>query len=280
MLVGDILKADLHVHSSYSDGNMSVFEIIEYAKEKGIDVIGITDHDNLESIKDIKTINDDVLALVGVELSTHYNKENVHILGYFYNNEITNNEIKEYLNELRINRDKRIYKIIDRLKEFYNINIDYDSIKKYSSGSIGRPHIAKAIVEKYGCTYNEAFDRYIGNNAKAYVSNKHFNTKEAIDFLHRNGGVAVIAHPKHIKNNNIVDIINLGVDGIEAYYPEHDLNDVTKYLELAKEYNLLVTGGSDFHGVGIKDDLGTSLVNDNYLEEFLLKLNINKKEES
>ena len=274
------MKADLHVHSSYSDGNMSVFEIIEYAKEKDINVIAITDHDNLESIKDIKTINDDVLVLVGVELSTHCNKENVHILGYFYNNEIANNEIKEYLNELRINRDRRIYKIIDRLKEFYNISIDYKSIKKYSSGSIGRPHIAKAIVEKYGCTYDEAFDRYIGNNAKAYIPTTHFDTKDAIDFLHRNGAVAVIAHPKHIKNNNIVDIIKLGVDGIEAYYPEHDLNDTKKYLELAKEYNLLVTGGSDFHGIGIKEDLGTSLVKDNYLEEFLLKINVTKKEKS
>lgn len=278
--MGVNMKADLHVHSSYSDGNMSVIEIAEYAKSKKIDVVAITDHDNLKSSEDISRLNSEVLLLVGVELSTYYNNENIHILGYFYNNKITTKEIQEYLNKLRINRDKRINEIIDKLKKFYNINIDYESINKFADGSIGRPHVAKAIVEKYGCTYDEAFDRYIGNNAKAYVPTTNFNTKDAIDFLHRNNAIAVIAHPKHIKKNNVIDIISLGVDGIEVYYPEHDLNDTKKYLELSKEYNLLVTGGSDFHGVDIKDDLGTSLVKYNYLDRFLSKLNINKKEES
>ena len=270
------MKADLHVHSSYSDGNMSIKEINDYAKTKGLDLIAITDHDNLESLKDISNLNSDVLLLTGVELSTYHNEENIHILGYFYNNEIVTNEVIDYLNELREKRDKRIYKIIDKLKEFYNITIDYNDIYKFADGAIGRPHIAKAISEKYGCTYNEAFNRYIGNNQKAYVRTTNFATKDAIDFLHRNNAIAVMAHPSHIKNNDIEELIKLGIDGIEVYYPDHDNEDISKYLDLAEKYKLLVTGGSDFHGIGIRSDLATSTIKDDDVTKLLEKLKINK----
>lgn len=270
------MKADLHVHSSYSDGNMSIAEIVEYAKIKKLDVIAITDHDNLKSNSDISNLNSEILVLLGIELSTYYNNENIHILGYFYNNKITNEEIEDYLKTLRSNRDKRIYEIIDKLKKFYNIIINYEDVAKFASDAIGRPHVAKAISEKYGCTFDEAFDRYIGQGQKAYVATTNFATKDAIDFLHRNNAIAVIAHPKHIKNNNIEDIVKLGVEGIEAYYPDHDDNDVLKYLEIANKHNLLITGGSDFHGIGIKADLATSTINDDNINKILNKLNILK----
>ena len=268
------MRADLHVHSNYSDGNMSVEEITKYAKKKKIDVVAITDHDNLESSKDISRLNSDVLLLTGVELSTYYNNENIHILGYFYNNKITTEEVINYLNELRTRRDKRIHEIISKLKKLCNINIEYKDVAKFADGAIGRVHVAKAIMEKYGCSLDEAFDRYIGNNAKGYVPTSNFDTKDAIDFLHRNNAIAVIAHPGHIKKNALLDIVNLGVDGIEVYYPEHDYNDINKYLEIAQKYNLLVTGGSDFHGIGIRKDLGTSCIQDEHVDNLLSKLNI------
>ena len=270
------MKADLHVHSSYSDGTMSVFEINEYAKQKSLDIVAITDHDNLESSKDIDNLNSDILLLTGVELSTFYNKENIHILGYFYNNEITTDEIKEYLNKLRTNRDKRIHEIIYKLKEFYNIIIEYEDVTKFADGAIGRVHVAQAISEKYGCSLNEAFDRYIGNNAKAYVPTTNLDTKEAIELLHRNNAIAVVAHPIHVKNNSVEDIVKLGVDGIEIYYPEHSDKDIKKYLEIAKKYNLVVTGGSDFHGIPTKADLGTSTICDDNIKKLFNKLNISK----
>lgn len=267
------MKADLHVHSCYSDGNMSVYEILKYAKNKKLDVVAITDHDNLESSNDISNIKDDVMLLLGVELSTYDNNENVHILGYFYNNKITK-EVLDYLNKLKINRDKRIYEIINKLETLCGIYIKYEDVSKFANGALGRVHVAKAISEKYGCTINEAFERYIGNDAKAYVPTTNFLTSDAIDFLHRNNAIAVIAHPKHIKKNDILDIIKLGVDGIEVYYPEHNYNDINHYLKIAKENALLITGGSDFHGIGIREDLATSTIKDEDVDKFLLKLNL------
>jgi len=268
------MKADLHVHSSYSDGNMSVNEIKEYAKKKGLDIVAITDHDNLASMTDIALVSNDLLMLVGVELSTYYNNENIHILGYFYDNKVINNEVVDYLYELKNKRDDRIYKIIDKLKEFYNINIDYKDVSKFADGALGRVHVAKAISEKYGCTIDEAFDKYIGNNQKAYVKTNNFNTKDAIDFLHRNSAIAVVAHPGHIKKNDVEEIVKLGVDGIEVYYPEHNKEDISKYLDIAEKYNLLVTGGSDFHGIGIRRDLSAATISGDNLDKFLEKLNI------
>lgn len=268
------MRADLHVHSNYSDGNMSISGIKEYAKNKKLDVVAITDHDNLKSSEDISNLNSDVLLLIGVELSTYHNGENIHILGYFYNNEITTTEVNNYLCKLRIRRDERIYEIIDKLKEFYNIIIDYNDIAKFADGAIGRVHVAKAISEKYGCSIDEAFDRYIGNDQKAYVKTSNFNTKDAIDLLHRNNAIAVIAHPSHIKKNDVEDIVKLGVDGIEVYYPDHDEKAISRYLEIAEKYNLLITGGSDFHGIGIRSDLGTSSIDDENINKLLNKLNI------
>lgn len=270
------MKADLHVHSIYSDGNMTISEINEYAKAKGLDIVAITDHDNLESSVEISEINSDILLLIGVELSTYHNEENIHILGYFYNNKIITEEVIDYLNELKENRDKRIYKIIDKLKEFYNINISYQDIAKFSDGAIGRVHVAKAISEKYGCSIDESFDKYIGNSQKAYVRTSNFATKDAIDFLHRNNAIAVIAHPSHIKKNDIEEIVKLGVDGIEVYYPHHDEIAINKYLGIANKYNLLVTGGSDFHGIGIRDDLSTCTIEEDDINKLLNKLNIKK----
>jgi len=272
------MKADLHVHSNYSDGVMTVEEIRKYAKTKDLSVVAITDHDNLNSRELLPVFDDDVFLLIGVELSTYYKDENIHILGYFYNNDANSLEIVNYLKELREKRNERIYTIIEKLKEFYNIHIDYEDIIKFSNGSIGRVHVAKAISEKYGCTLDEAFDRYIGNNAKAYVPTTNFSTVDAIALLHRNNAIAVIAHPGHIKKNLVEDIIKLGVDGIEVYYPEHNKSDILRYLDTAERYNLLVTGGSDFHGIGIREDLGTSTINDREIEKLFNKLNIKFKQ--
>lgn len=268
------MKADLHVHSCYSDGNMTVEEILKYAESKKIDVVAITDHDNLDSNSDILNLKKETKLLLGVELSTYHNNENIHILGYFYNNEIKTNEIIEYLKELKDKRDKRIHKMISKLETLCGIYIKYEDVVKFAEGALGRVHVARAIEEKYGCSIDEAFNRYIGNNAKAYVPTSNFLTKDAIDFLHRNNAIAVIAHPKHIKKNDVLDIVKLGVDGIEVYYPEHSYDDINCYLKIANSYNLLVTGGSDFHGIGIREDLGKSNIQNENVDKFLSKLNI------
>lgn len=273
------MKADLHNHSIYSDGILTPLELANYAKEKELDIIAITDHDSVQAFEE--SIKDSSITFIkGVELSTFHNGENIHLLGYFINNEVTP-EIKKILIEYEEARKNRIYKIIDKLKEHYNLDLTYEEITKYGTGVIGRVHVAKALTEKYGITQDEAFNNYIGNNQKGYVKTKNLELKDAIDILHQNNAIAVLAHPIKIKENNIEELIALGLDGIEAHYYLHTPEDEIKYLDLAEKYNLLVTGGSDFHKFPEKEtdrDMAKATLKGKELTKFLKRINVDIKE--
>lgn len=274
------MKADLHNHSSYSDGTLNIEQMDEYAQSKNLDFIAITDHDTVKVINDLKNNSYKTKILVGTELSSELNGESVHILGYFYNNEVPQDIIK-YLNQRVIDRKERVYKILERLKEFYDIDITYKDVLFYGFGAldesfepeaIGRPHIAEAISKKYLISFDEVFERYIGSGKKAYIPTNEAHTKDMIDLLKNNNALVVIAHPVHIKKNSIEEIIGYGVDGIEARYPDNEEADTTRFLELAERYKLLVTGGSDFHGpqrTGSRGDMGQCYIEGKELELFL-----------
>lgn len=273
------MKADMHNHTIYSDGTLNPIELSKYAKSKGLNLIAITDHDSICAFTEDLSIAE-IPIIKGVELSTYYNGENIHLLGYFINNKTTI-EIEELLKYFEEKRKERVYEIIKKLKIHYNIDIEYESIKKYADGAIGRVHIAKAVGEKYKMPYKEVFERYIGDNQLAYVPTENFDFKDAIDVLHRNNAIAVLAHPVYIKKNNIEELIQLGIDGIEAHYPANTTEDENYYLELANKYNLIITGGSDFHTLPQKEgdgDIGLSTIQSEELKVLLKKLNINIKE--
>ena len=272
------MKADLHNHTIYSDGILTPFELSKYAKEKKLDLIAITDHDSTNAFKEEN--NYSVPIIKGVELSTFHDGENIHLLGYFINNYIPE-ELNKLLNTFAEKRKARIYKIITKLKEYYNIELEYDEIAKYADGTIGRVHVAKAICEKYGGTIDDAFDNYIGNKQKAYVKTQNFAYEDAIATLHKNNAIAVLAHPVLIKENNIEELIKYGIDGIEVYHSKHSKENTEEYLEYAKKYNLLITGGSDFHYYPEKTtdaDLGKATISGEDLEKFLNKLNLKIEE--
>ena len=273
-----MVKYDLHSHTIYSDGEFTVEGNVNRAISLGLDGIAISDHDNIDSWKDIDNKKFDIPVIKALELSTFTNGENVHVLGYYLNDNGDYSELDNFLKEMRENRDKRVYRIIDLLKQL-DINVTYENIIKYADGSVGRPHVAKAIMEAYperNYTIDEIFDNFIGDGKPAYVPSSNLDTKDAIDILHRNHCIAVLAHPLLIDNKkvNYKDLLNYPFDGVEYFYPYKD-ESYQEVLDIANEKNLLVTGGSDFHGPNVRDTMGLEYNRDHYLERFLKRINQN-----
>ena len=270
------MKLDLHTHTYYSDGELSVEENVQRAKQLGLDGIAITDHDNIDSWNDIDNI-DDFKVIKGVELSTFYENENVHLLGYYLNNNKSYEELDRFLKKLRKDREIRINKMINLLKQF-KIELTEEEILSEADGSVGRPHVAKAILKKYpnrNYTYDYIFENFIGNGKPAYVPTYNFQTIDAIKMLKRNSCIAVIAHPLLLKKFDYKKLFKLDIDGVEVFYPYYD-KSYKKLLKEAKQNKLLITGGSDFHGPNVRDTMGKEYLKDEYVDIFLK--NINKTE--
>lgn len=240
------MKADLHMHSVHSDGTYTVEELIKRAKEKGLTHIALTDHDSVAGVEEaVKYCKEyDIELIKGLELSTRHNDESVHILGYFLNG-IPDN-INEYSKDQFVSRHIRAKKMCELLRDEYNLNISYDLFKD-EKGMITRGNLARALMSNNDITEDEC-RFYLSSKSKAYVEAARITTKEGIEMLKSSGAITVLAHPTLLKKNKPVDIIKLGVDGLEGFYPLNQENEHLEFIELAKEYNLFVTAGSDFHG--------------------------------
>lgn len=272
--------SDLHIHSNYSDGILSVEEIIKYSAEKGLKYIAVTDHDTVESQIEIKNkwINKEVGIIPAIELSTEYKNKEVHILGYFI--DIFNEELISNLNLIKSSRIERAKKIISNLNNI-GIDIDYKDIEIVSS--IGRPHIAKMLVEK-GLASNtrEAFQLYLVQGKPAYAERYKIPYKNALNIINKSGGISVLAHPgeiyKGISTEEIIKEFKIyGLKGIEVFHPSHDDHQINNFYNLAKKYSLNITGGSDCHGSKVNDCflIGSSGLNECLTNKFI-KQNINK----
>ena len=246
--------ADLHIHTDFSDGSLSPEQVVDEARRCGLSAIGITDHDEVGGIGPaIWTGHSCGIEIVpGVELTSGCNGREVHFLGYLINH--NNRELREKLKFFRYHRFKRMEKMVERLKGL-GVNIYMEAVRRLAGhGSLGRLHLARVLYQqKEVGTVQEAFDRYIGMGKPAYVEKPRLGIEEAFDLITLAGGVAVLAHPKLARvDKSIPDMVRLGLHGIEAYYSKHTPEDTDRYLKIAKEHDLLVTGGSDCHGV-IKD---------------------------
>lgn len=248
-------KIDLHTHTYYSDGFYSPKELILKAKEKGIDLISITDHDSINSLDEALEAGKKhgVEVIPGVEISTDISDREIHILGYFI--DPTNRELEHYLKFFRDERIKRAGRIVKKLNSLgLEITLD-DVIEKASKGAIGRPHIANAMVEKkLVSNFYEAFNKYIGNGCPAYERKVHVSPQSAFKIISDAGGLSFIAHPGNTPEYIIKELIDAGVDGIEVIHPSHIQNKVKYYRGIVNEYFLLESGGSDFHGGDRNDE--------------------------
>jgi predicted metal-dependent phosphoesterase TrpH len=247
-------KIDLHSHTNYSDGFNSPKELIDKAKDKGIDVLSITDHDNLAAINEATEYGKEVgiEIIPGVEISSDIMDREIHILGYFV--EPGNFELERYLEFFRAERLKRADRIVKKLN-ILGISLKLDDVLKIAHNSaIGRPHIAQAMVEgRFINSYYEAFNKYIGNGCIAYEKKVHVSPRSAFKIISDSGGLSFIAHPGIMPEHILKELIESGVDGLEVIHPSHTPQLVKFYRGIANEYFLLESGGSDYHG-GKRED--------------------------
>lgn len=250
------MKIDLHVHTLYSDGVYSPEKIVDTAIDVGLQAISLTDHDNVLSyqvaqdyIKE-KNLTDKLEVIRGVEINTLYKNYEVHILGYFM--DCDNSDFQNLLKTQQQARVAQTKEIITLLAKKEGIRIKYDDIQKQVApgGSIGRPHIAKAIANAGG-TSNviEAYAKYINDSSPVYVPRKTVSPYDAVEVIYGAGGVPVIAHPYDIDiaEKLIKNLMTCGLRGIEAYHRKHSPACVEYFSSMAEELGLIVTGGSDFH---------------------------------
>ena len=270
------MKTDLHIHTYYSDGVFSPEKIVDTAIDVGLQVIALTDHDNVLSYgvaKDYlkKNNNEDKLEVIqGVEINTLYKNYEVHILGYFMD---TNNS--DFQNLLKIQQQARIKQtkeIITLLAKKEGIKIKFDDIKKQvaEGGSIGRPHIAKAITNAGGTSnVMEAYAKYIHDDSPVYVPRKTVSPHDAVEIIYDAGGVPVIAHPHDldIAESLIKELMSFGLRGIEAYHRKHSPACVEYFSSMAEELGLIVTGGSDFHAPNIMN--GQIILGKNFVPDWV-----------
>jgi 3',5'-nucleoside bisphosphate phosphatase len=246
---------DLHTHSNASDGSMSSVELVRHAKEKGLAAIALTDHDTVDGVKDALEEGEriGIEVIPGIEISVDYKPE-MHILGFFFNkNEYTN--IRKELGLIRQGREDRNKKIISKLNEL-GVNITEEEVKNVVSGDItGRPHIARVLIAKgYAKTMDDAFDKYLSKDGLAYFSRFELKPIDGIKAIKNAGGIPVIAHPVFLRKSYddmdklLKELKGYGLAGIEAIYSENSKEDTGNLLRLAIKHQLLVTGGSDFHG--------------------------------
>jgi hypothetical protein len=245
---------DLHVHTSASDGKFSPSEIVQEALRAGMSAIAITDHDTLGGIAEALAAarGSSLEVIPGVEISTDAPSSEVHILGYFVDQD--DPTLIRWLHDFQDSRVDRARRILARLSRM-GLPLSLGRVEEMANGgSLGRPHIAGAMVERgYVSTIHEAFDRYIGPNRPAYVPRRKVTPVEAIQLVRGARGVPVLAHPRLVRQL-VPGLAAHGLKGIEAYYAGYRTEDTGELLDLALKHGLIATGGSDFHGEEVKPD--------------------------
>ena len=266
--MADPRGADLHTHTTASDGLLTPTELVELAAKSGILALAVTDHDTMDGIDEALTAGRrlDFTVVPGVELSTSWESpvqgpQTVHLLAYAP--DLDGATLAKHMADAKYDREHRGQSIVRRLNEL-GLNIEWERVMEIAGDArIGRPHIARAIMEKgYETNWNRVFDRWIGNDAPAYVAGARLDSVDAVKMVVEAGGVPVVAHPYYDFHDGTLDLENLlppmiaaGLKGLEVYYGGIAPRDTLKYEAVAAEHGLLATGGSDFHGSDMSPDI-------------------------
>lgn len=255
---------DMHMHTNYSDGELSPDELINLAIENGIETMAITDHDTIEGIKTVdKSKYPDIEIINGIELSAKVEKGRMHILGYDI--DLENKNLNKKMTELKDNSIDSLLSTMEQIKRDYGIRFNYEDIKEMINAhhNLNRVDLAKLCI-KYGYadTVQDAFDKYlIAARDKIRQTITGLQYQDCIELILNSGGIPVLAHPKSLELSKkellilLKDMVNCGLKGIEVYHSSHSKEEMNLYLEIAKEYNLLISGGSDYHGKTAKPDI-------------------------
>lgn len=254
-------RYDLHIHSIFSDGEDNIDELIAKLKSENIEIFAICDHDNIDSIKYLKNKKlKGIKSINGVEISSYYKKMGIHILGYYIDD--NTKSLKRLLVKINQRRKKRMKEILKKLKIRNGIILSDDDFEILMNGNnIGEKTLSKILIKKnFGNDYLEIRNNYL-SNLKCKVSYRA-NIKKVCKVIKESSGIPILAHPKEMElrygvklENEIKGFIKYGIKGIEVYHSIHTDEDIKKYLSIAHKYNLLISGGSDYHGNG-KTKLG------------------------
>ena len=252
-----MVKVDLHLHTTYSDGTLTPNELVQLALKNNLEIISITDHDCTDGIDEamLASFNRNLTVIPGIELNTDTEDGEIHVLGYFI--DYQNKDLQKILIECRNSRVERARIMVERLNSL-GINIQWTRVEELAGyGAIGRPHIANAMLEiKSIKTFQEAFEKYIGRNGVAYIERFRLNVFEAVKTIRQYGGIPVLAHPGYIKIlDNLLPILSeSGLKGLEFFYANYDTNTINKLKNIASKYGLIPCGGSDYHGIKTKTE--------------------------
>lgn len=248
-------RIDLHTHTTWSDGSYSATELVEWAHQHDIQTLAITDHDTTEGLDEAlalsQTLGMDLIP--GIEISTRFQEREIHVLGYFINYQDPCFQTR--IRALQSTRLQRIQEILHKL-ESCGISLPLEHIQHLAgSGSIGRPHVAQLLLQqKHVSTFREAFDKYLGIRGKAYVPRDVPEASDIFSWIREAGGLAILAHPfwEGFRQEDIDPacrtLVENGLQGLEVFYGTFSAKQISFNLHLAKRFDLLVSGGSDFHG--------------------------------
>lgn len=270
---------DMHTHTNYSDGDLSPQKLIRLAIDKRIGTLAITDHDTIEGIKKVNR-NEDIIVdsgieiINGIELSAKTDKGRMHILGYGI--DLNNKALNKKMIDLKDNSINSVLSIMEQIKRDYGIRFSYDDIKELvnANHNLGRQDLAKLCVKYgYATTSQDAFDKYlIDAHNKTRQTSKGLQYQECLELITNSGGIPVLAHPKSLELSEkeffilLKKMISCGLKGIEVYHSSHSKEEMDYYLKIANKYDLLISGGSDFHGKSVKPDIELGTGKDNNIK--------------
>jgi len=251
------VEIDLHLHTTASDGTLTPKQLIEQISKTSLRIIAITDHDatiGSDHAIQAASTHKQLTVIPGIELGTATDDSELHILGYFIDS--TNIKLQSTLEQFRTERIQSARATVDKLAAI-NRPISWQRVLELAGGSIGRPHIARAMIEAgHVETIAEAFDRFIGEKGIARVPRPKLHPIDALNIIHSAGGIAAIAHPRTVNHlSNIVkQLVDAGLVGIEVYAEKYRGDRLDTYLDIATRYDLVTCGGTDYHGLGIKNE--------------------------
>jgi len=267
--------ADLHTHTYHSDGTRSPKEVVDVAQAHGIDILAISDHDNLAAYFEIRKYADErgVTLIPAMELSCEVDGVDVHILAYAF--DALDERIEQRLRSFRETRQRRGYAMVEKLRTF-GVNISAERVDQLAAGgAMGRPHVARALVEAgYVASVSEAFDQYLGAGKPGYIGKERFAIAEAVSLIHSAGGVLSIAHPTLYPDHTLLipRLLDAGIDAVEVLHPQVDDGNRERYTNLTRFRGKFTTGGSDDHGtVKTSETLGTIKVPESTITPILAR---------
>ena len=246
--------ADLHLHTTASDGRLTPTELINLVATKGLGAVAITDHDSTEGLAEAfqaAKAFPQLTVIPGLELSTDLPGNEIHVLGYFI--QYDEPRVQETLQKFRLGRMDRAKRMVEKLREL-GVDVEWQRVQEIAGeGAVGRPHIALAMVEKgYIRHPQDAFSTYIGRNGPAYAEREKLTPRESLALIRGWGGVAVLAHPLDLSDldDALVELKDGGLAGMEVFYAQYSVEQIQELAEVADRYGLLPCGGSDYHALG------------------------------